>query len=105
MNGTRPLRDAGQSLWLDKITRSLLTGGGLRRYIDVFSITGLTSNPTLFDHAIRTGHDAAIRKKTAAGISVDYPSSDDSEACSLAVGISAQAAGLPSPGLCGRATR
>src|SRR5215813_5774357 len=70
MNGTRRLRDAGQSLWLDNITRGLLTSGGLRRYIDEFSVTGLTSNPTIFDHAIRTGHDydAAIREKTAAGI-------------------------------------
>ena len=70
MNGTRPLRDAGQSLWLDNITRGLLTSGGLRRYIDEFSVTGLTSNPTIFDHAIRTGHDydAAIRENTAAGI-------------------------------------
>jgi len=71
MNGTRRLRDAGQSLWLDNITRGLLTGGALKRYIDEFSITGLTSNPTIFDHAIRTGHDydAAIREQTAAGSS------------------------------------
>ena len=48
MNGTRRLRDAGQSLWLDNITRGLLTSGGLRRYIDEFSVTGLTSNPTIF---------------------------------------------------------
>jgi len=70
MNGTRRLRDAGQSLWLDNITRGLLTSGGLRRYIDEFSVTGLTSNPTIFDHAIRTAHDydAAIRENTAAGI-------------------------------------
>src|SRR5215813_7943976 len=70
MNGTRSYRDAGQSLWLDNITRGLLTSGGLRRYIDEFSVTGLTSNPTIFDHAIRTGHDydATIREKTAAGI-------------------------------------
>ncbi len=69
MRATRQLRDAGQSLWLDNITRALLTGGGLKTYIDEFSITGLTSNPTIFDHAIKSGtdYDAAIREKTAAG--------------------------------------
>jgi transaldolase len=46
------LREAGQSLWLDNITRDLLTSGTLKRYIDELSITGLTSNPTIFDHAI-----------------------------------------------------
>src|SRR6266850_363395 len=46
------LREAGQSLWLDNITRNLLTTGTLKRYIDELSITGLTSNPTIFDHAI-----------------------------------------------------
>jgi transaldolase len=70
MNGTRRLRDAGQSIWLDNITRALLTSGSLGRYIDAFSVTGLTSNPTIFDHAIKTSHDydAAIREQTAAGI-------------------------------------
>ena len=70
MNGTRRLRDAGQSLWLDNITRDLLTSGGLRRYTEEFLVTGLTSNPTIFDHAIRNGHDydAAISEKMAAGI-------------------------------------
>jgi transaldolase len=70
MNATRRLRDAGQSLWLDNITRGLLSSGSLRRYIDTFSVTGLTSNPTIFDRAIKTGHDydTAIREKTGAGI-------------------------------------
>jgi transaldolase len=70
MNGARRLHDAGQSLWLDNITRALVTSGSLRRYIDAYSVTGLTSNPTIFDHAIKTSHDydAAIREKTAAGI-------------------------------------
>jgi len=69
MKATQLLHDAGQSLWLDNITRALLASGGLRRYLDELSITGLTSNPTIFDHAIKNSHDydAAIREKTAAG--------------------------------------
>jgi len=65
MNATRRLHEAGQSLWLDNITRSLVTSGTLRRYIDEFSITGLTSNPTIFDHAITHGieYDAEIRRE------------------------------------------
>jgi transaldolase len=71
MKATQQLHDAGQSLWLDNITRSLLTGGTLARYIGELSVTGLTSNPTIFDHAIKNSHDydAAIREKTAAGLS------------------------------------
>ena len=53
MKATRILHDLGQSLWLDNITRNLLKTGVLRRYIDEFSVTGLTSNPTIFDHAIK----------------------------------------------------
>jgi transaldolase len=53
MKPTKTLHELGQSLWLDNITRDLLSGGTLRRYIDDFSVTGLTSNPTIFDHAIR----------------------------------------------------
>ena len=53
MNATRQLHDLGQSLWLDNITRDLLTSGTLKRYIDELSVTGLTSNPTIFDHAIK----------------------------------------------------
>ena len=62
MNATKNLRDLGQSVWLDNITRSLLQSGSLRRYIDELSVTGLTSNPTIFDHAIKnsTDYDAAI---------------------------------------------
>jgi transaldolase len=69
MKATRILHEAGQSLWLDNITRALLTGGGLKRYIDELSITGLTSNPSIFDQAIKNSgdYDAAIREKTAAG--------------------------------------
>jgi transaldolase len=63
------LHDLGQSLWLDNITRGLLTDGTLRRYIHEFSVTGLTSNPTIFDKAIKDGgfYDAAIRQKAAEG--------------------------------------
>jgi len=64
MNGTRRLHDLGQSLWLDNITRELLDSGTLKRYIDELSVTGLTSNPTIFDHAIKNSaaYDAAIRR-------------------------------------------
>jgi transaldolase len=69
MKATQRLHELGQSLWLDNITREMLVNGTLRRYIDDFEITGLTSNPTIFDHAIRNGHlyDDSIRRKAAAG--------------------------------------
>ncbi len=69
MKATQQLHDAGQSLWLDNITRRLLTSGTLRQYIAELSITGLTSNPTIFDHAIRNSqdYDDAIRQKVALG--------------------------------------
>ena len=69
MNTTQRLHDAGQSLWLDNLTRKLLNGGGLRRYIRECSITGLTSNPTIFDKAIHdsSDYDESIRQKNAAG--------------------------------------
>jgi transaldolase len=59
----------GQSLWLDNITRDLLNSGTLKRYIDELSVTGLTSNPTIFDHAIKNSaaYDAAIREELAKG--------------------------------------
>jgi transaldolase len=57
MNPTKTLHNVGQSLWLDNITRSLLNSGTLQRYIDEFSVTGLTSNPTIFDHAIKNSAD------------------------------------------------
>jgi transaldolase len=65
MKATEILHNVGQSLWLDNITRDLLSAGTLKRYIDELSVTGLTSNPTIFDHAIKnsTAYDAAIRKK------------------------------------------
>ena len=69
MKATQRLHEMGQSLWLDNITRGLLTSGTLRRYIQEFSVTGLTSNPTIFDHAIKNSHDydKAIRRKTKQG--------------------------------------
>jgi len=69
MKTTRKLHELGQSIWLDNITRDLLNDGTLRRYIDELSVTGLTSNPTIFDHAIKnsTSYDAAIREKLAKG--------------------------------------
>src|SRR5262245_45184411 len=69
MKATQLLHNLGQSLWLDNITRDLLNSGTLKRYIDDLSVTGLTSNPTIFDHAIKnsTAYDAAIRKKLDEG--------------------------------------
>jgi transaldolase len=69
MKATRKLHDLGQSLWLDNITRDLLTTGALRGYIEELSVTGLTSNPTIFDHAIKnsTAYDEAIRRKLKEG--------------------------------------
>lgn len=68
MAATRKLHDIGQSLWLDNITRDLLTSGTLARYIHELSVTGLTSNPTIFDRAITGGdaYDEAIRQKASA---------------------------------------
>jgi transaldolase len=70
MKATGMLHDQGQSLWLDNITRDLLNAGTLQRYIDELSVTGLTSNPTIFDQAIKnsTAYDAAIRKKIKDGM-------------------------------------
>jgi transaldolase len=69
MKATQTLHERGQSLWLDNITRDLLESGTLKRYIDDLSVTGLTSNPTIFDHAIKnsSAYDAAIRKKVREG--------------------------------------
>jgi transaldolase len=66
---TKTLHNLGQSIWLDNITRDLLDGGTLKRYIDEWSVTGLTSNPTIFDHAIKNSasYDSAIREKLSQG--------------------------------------
>jgi len=73
MKATQLLHNLGQSLWLDNITRDLLNSGTLKRYIDELSVTGLTSNPTIFDHAIKnsTAYDDAIRKKLTEGKSAE----------------------------------
>src|ERR1700693_6414891 len=69
MKATQQLHDLGQSLWLDNITRDLLNSVTRKRYIDERSVTGLTSNPTIFDHAIKnsTAYDAPIREKLQKG--------------------------------------
>jgi transaldolase len=67
MKATQTLHDLGQSLWLDNITRDLLDTGTLKRYIDELSVTGLTSNPTIFDQAISksASYDASIQEKAS----------------------------------------
>ena len=69
MKATQLLHDLGQSLWLDNINRDLLHSGTLEQYINALSVTGLTSNPTIFDHAIKTSraYDATILGCLAAG--------------------------------------
>ncbi|HTV97523.1 MAG TPA: transaldolase [Steroidobacteraceae bacterium] len=70
MSTTQNLHDLGQSLWLDNITRAILDNGTLRRYIEELSVTGLTSNPTIFDEAIGGSslYDRSIQQKARAGI-------------------------------------
>jgi transaldolase len=69
MKATQLLHNLGQSLWLDNITRDMLDSGTLKRYIDEFCVTGLTSNPTIFEHAIRnsSAYDAQLRQQAATG--------------------------------------
>lgn len=69
MKPTQRFHEIGQSLWLDNITRGLLTSGALERYMRELSITGLTSNPSIYDHAIRNTefYDEAIRLKIGEG--------------------------------------
>lgn len=71
MKATQQLHDLGQSIWLDNITRELLDNGGLKNYIDEFSVTGLTSNPTIFEHAISksSSYDGEIQRLMKMGIS------------------------------------
>lgn len=69
---THQLHGFGQSLWLDQISRPLLRSGALHRYIQEFSITGLTSNPTIFDQAFASGaYDDSIRLFNANGMDGD----------------------------------
>jgi transaldolase len=69
MKATQSLHDLGQSIWLDNITRDLLNSGTLKQYVTELSVTGLTSNPTIFDHAIKnsSAYDAAILEKLSKG--------------------------------------
>ena len=69
MKATQQLHEMGQRIWLDNITRNLLTSGTLGRYIQDFAVTGLTSNPTIFNQAIKNSHDYddAIRRKVGGG--------------------------------------
>ena len=69
MKATQLLHNLGQSIWLDNITRELLDSGTLKRYIEEFSVTGLTSNPTIFDHAIKnsTAYDAVDSREAEQG--------------------------------------
>src|SRR5258708_34472610 len=71
MKATKLLHNLGQSLWLDNITRDLLNSGTLKRYIDELSVTGLTSNPTIFDNAgaKSKSYDAEIQKLVGRGMS------------------------------------
>ncbi len=73
MKPTQQLHELGQSLWLDNITRTMLDDGTLAAYVERLSITGLTSNPTIFDHAISEGHayDDQIAELKAAGASAE----------------------------------
>ncbi|VTU19135.1 transaldolase [Variovorax sp. PBL-E5] len=93
MNATHRLHAQGQSLWLDNITRGLLDSGTLARYIDEFSVTGLTSNPTIFEQAIggSEDYDAAIRAQAGKG------ASDEALFFGLAIDDLARAADLFRP--------
>ncbi|HUA60124.1 MAG TPA: transaldolase, partial [Verrucomicrobiae bacterium] len=73
MKATQLLHNLGQSIWLDNITRDLLNSGTLKRYIDDLSVTGLTSNPTIFDHAIKnsSAYDTAIAARLQSGKSAE----------------------------------
>src|SRR5262245_26280597 len=93
MKPTQALHDLGQSLWLDNVTRELLTSGTLQRYVDELSVTGLTSNPTIFDHAIRSSdaYDADIARQ------VPVASSDENLFFDLALADLRRAADLFQP--------
>ena len=93
MKATQKLHALGQSIWLDNITRDLLTSGTLRKYIDDLSVTGLTSNPSIFDHAVARSHsyDADIKKLAGAG------KADEALFFELAIADLTQAADLFAP--------
>ena len=81
MKPTQQLHDLGQSLWLDNITRTMLGDGTLARYIDELSVTGLTSNPTIFGKAIE-GSDAYDEQIEQAGSSSESTEGSTSAICS-----------------------
>jgi len=93
MKPPQALHEAGQSRWLDNITRALLEEGILARYVTEYSVTGLTSNPTIFDRAIRDGtaYDADIAARKATG------ASDEEVLFDLALADLRRAAGLFAP--------
>ena len=101
MNAPQQLNALGQSLWLDNITRSLLDSGTLKRYIDELAVTGLTSNPTIFDHAIKgsADYDADIRRKLKQGQSgealfFDLALDDVTRAADLFAGVHERSHGV-----------
>jgi transaldolase len=101
MKATQLLHNLGQSLWLDNITRDLLNSGTLERYIAEFSVTGLTSNPTIFDHAIKnsTAYDGAIREllskeKTGESLFFDLALDDLTRAADLFLPIHTRTNGV-----------
>src|SRR5262245_6113250 len=90
MKATKLLHNLGQSLWLDNITRDLLNSGTLKRYIDDLSVTGLTSNPTIFDHAIKNSnsyddsiHEGLKQGKSGEGLFFDLALEDITRAADL----------------------
>jgi transaldolase len=101
MKATNKIHDLGQSLWLDNITRDLLNSGTLQRYIDELSVTGLTSNPTIFDHAIRNSADydsdiaqGASRAKSREDLFFDLALADLTRAAKLFQPIFARSDGV-----------
>ena len=101
MNATASLGNLGQSLWLDNITRDLLNNGTLKRYIDELSITGVTSNPTIFDHAIKNSaaYDGAIlegarKGKTGEDLFFELAIEDITRAADLLREVHAQTNGI-----------
>ena len=101
MKATQQLLNLGQSLWLDNITRELLSSGTLKRYVEEWSVTGLTSNPTIFDHAIKnsTSYDASIhdgmrRGRTAENVFFDLALDDLIRAAALFRPIHQRTAGV-----------
>jgi len=101
MRATASLRDLGQSIWLDNLTRDLLRDGTLKYYIDEFSVTGVTSNPTIFDHAITNSSaydddilEGAKRGKTGEDLFFDLAIADIQRAADLLIDTYAATNGL-----------